>query len=259
MKKVENLVIGGTLAALEFAFREGFPVFYDKLEVPFRLEQTKEGVNKKDVIENYAFILSLAGLNFASHLNHEYRIIKNKLVISGNRPWKKEIEFETLHDFTNKKTSQTTYKVIDFINVRSCGPHDIKELRTEDRFVKEIYFYPSQRMNSSKNFSLATHDYETVQKDIMVVSYLNAREAEKEDFSPIYSRLRLKELMKEVGIKGKKCGFTADGKQKYNSIKLEFSKREINEIEEEERNYYYSQSKNPYLNRLYKHLYGRSS
>lgn len=258
-KTVKDLVIGGNLAALEFAFREGFPVFYDKLEVPFHLEQTKEGMNKKDVIENYAFILSLAGLNFGSHLNHEYRVSKKKLFISGNKPWVKEIEFEKLHDFRNKKTSQTIYKVIDFIDVRSCGPHDIKELRTEDRFVKEIYFYPSQRMNSSKNFSLGTHNYETVQKDVMVVSYLKAREIEKEDFSPIYSRLRLKEIMKEAGIKGKKCGFRENGSQKYNPVKLEFSKREINEIEEEERNYYYSQSKNPYLNRLYKHLYGRSS
>ena len=58
-KKVKNLVIGGNLAALEFAFREGFPVFYDKLEVPFRLEQTKEGTNKKDLIQNYAFLLSI--------------------------------------------------------------------------------------------------------------------------------------------------------------------------------------------------------
>lgn len=257
--KVENLVLGGNLEALEFAFREGFPVFYEKLEIPFHLEQTKEGLNKKDVIENYAFILAIAGLNYYTSLNNEYRISKNKLFISGNKPWKKEIEFVNLHDFRNKYESSTVYKVVDYINVRSCGPHDIKQLVTNDKFVKEIYFYPSQRMNASKNFSLSTHDYETVQKDVMVVSYLKGSQIEKESFSPIYSRLKLKELMMDVGIKGKKSGFYPSGKQKYNSVKLEFFKREINEIEENERNYYYSQSKHAYLNRLFNYLYGRKA
>ena len=258
-KKISDLVVGGNLAALEFAFREGFPVIYEKLEIPFHLEQTKEGINKKDVIENYAFLLSMAGLNYHSHLMNSFRINKNKLTVSGNKPWIREVLFENLHDFREKHQSKKVYKVVDYINVRSCGPHDVRELRTEEEFVKEIYFYPSKRMNASKNFSLSTHNYETVQKDVMVVSYVKGKDLEKEDFSPIYSRLRLKEIMKEVGIKGKKSGFRENGQQKYNSIKLEFARREINEIEEEERNYYYSQSKNAYLNKLYNHLYGRNT
>ena len=258
-KKVKDLVIGGNLAALEFAFREGFPVFYDKLEAPFHLEQTKEGINKKDVIENYAFLLSLSGLNLSSHLVNSYRIEENKLTLSGKKPWVVQIEFEKIHDFNDRKEENDKIKkVIDYINIRSCGSHDIRELKTEEDFVKEIYFYPSQRANSSKKFSLMTHNYETVVKDAMVVSYLTNEQVQDEEYSPIYSRLRLLEIMKEVGIKGKRCGTKPNGKEIRASIKLEFDKREINEVEEQQRNFYYTKSKKKYLNTIFGHLYARS-
>lgn len=259
IRKINDLVIGGNLAALEFAFREGFPIFYEKLEIPFYLEQTKEGINKKDIIQNYAFLLSIAGLNLSNAPISEYRIKDNKLILSGRVPWKMEYEFNCLHDLTQQQEKTTKYKVIDYINVRSCGSHDIRELKTNSDFVKEIYFYPSQRMNSSKNFSLATHNYETVTKDAMIVSYLTKKQLDKEEYSQIYSRLRLKEIMKEAGILGKRCGTRANGKIKRNAIKLEFEKREIKEIEQTERNYYYTESKNRYLNKLFKYLYGSNS
>lgn len=257
-KKVTDLVVGGNLEALEFAFREGFHVFYETLEAPFHLDQTKQGLNKKDIVQNYAFLLSLAGLNLHTHANSEFRLGKEKLTITGKVPWITEIEYDNLHDFRKGKNKNVIYKVVDYINVRSCGNHDIRELKTEEEFVKEIYFYPSERSNKSKRFSLTTHDYESLTKDAMVVSYLNYSQIEHEDYSPIYSRLRLKEIMAEVGIKGKKCGYNPNGKQKYNPIKLEFSKREINEIEEVERQYYYTQSKQPYLQKLFSYLYGRN-
>jgi hypothetical protein len=258
INKIKNLVIGGNLQALEYAFREGFPIFYEKLEIPFHLEETKEGINKKDIIQNYAFLLSMAGLNLNSYLVAEYRLENNILFLSGKIPWKLIYQADNIIDF-RKQSEEITYKVIDYINVRSCGNHDIRELRTEENFVKEIYFYPSQRMNSSKNFSLSTHNYETVTKDVMIVSYLSKKQIEEEQYSQIYSRLKLKEIMKEVGIQGKKCGTRPNGKVKRNAIKLEFEKREINEIETIERNYYYTESKNVYLNKLYKYLYGKNS
>lgn len=256
--KVKNLVIGGNIEALEFAFREGYYIFYEKLEAPFHLDQTKNGLNKKDVIENYAFLLSLCGLNLHSHINSEFRLGKEKLTITGKVPWTIEVFFETVHDFRKAKNKNILYKVIDYINVRSCGNHDIRELKTENNFVKEIYFYPSHRSNSSKNFSLSTHDYESITKDAMIVSYLNHSQIQNEDYSSIYSRLRLKEIMQEIGIKGKKCGYHPNGKQKYNSIKLEFARREINEIEQIERQYYYTSSKNCHLQKLFGYLHGKN-
>lgn len=257
INKIDNLVVGGNLAALEFAFREGFPIFYEKLETPFHLEQTKEGLTKKDIIDNYSFLLSMAGLNLSSNMVAEYRIDNNILTISGKNPWKISYQYDNIFDFRVEEDNKI-YKVVDYINVRSCGKHDIRELRTKDEFVKEIYFYPSQRMNSSKNFSLFTHNYETITKDAMVVSYLTKKQIEDEECSQIYSRLKLKELMKESGIKGKRCGTRPDGKIKRNAIKLEFDRREVNELEEVDRNYYYTQSKDSYLNKLFGYLYGTS-
>jgi len=258
IKKIKNLVLGGNLAALEFAFKEGFPIFYEKLEVPFHLEQTKEGINKQDILQNYAFLLSMAGLNFSSILVGEYRLEENKLFIHGKKPWKQIIEFKNLYDFRVDK-KDVKYKIVDYVNVRSCGNHDIRELKTENDFVKEVYFYPSKRANSSKNFSLLTHDYEKIVKDVMIVSYLTKKESSKEEYSPMYSRLRLLELMKEIGIKGKKRGTRPNGNIIYSSIILEFASREIMQIEEEKRNYYYSTSKKKYLNKLYGYMYGRTS
>lgn len=256
-KQISDLVIGGNLKALEFAFREGFPVFYERLEVPFHLEQTKEGLSKKDIIETYAFLLSMAGLNCNSKGIESHRLEEQSIFLTGKGAWAKEITFDKLHDF--REENDSFFKVVDFINVRSCGPHDVRELKTEENFVKEIYFYPSERVNSSKNFSLSTHNYETVTKDAMVISYLQKEDLENENYSPVYSRLRLKEIMKEVGIQGKRCGKRPNGSIKRNAIKLEFEKRQINLIEKDERNYYYTESKNAYLNRLFKYFYGRKS
>lgn len=254
-KRIKNLVIGGKLEALEYAYREGFHVFYEHLETPFQLEQTSEGLNKKDIIENYAFLLSLAGLNLSNSLISSYRIEENKLFISGRKPWITEVEFQQLHDFTVEKIDNK-FKVADYINTRSCGSHDFREIKTQEEFVKEIYFYPSKRANSSKKFDLMTHNYETVTKDVIIISYLTKEQIEQEEYSPIYSRLKLLETMKEIGIKGKKCGTKPNGKEIRASIKLEFDRREINQIEKNDRNYYYNKSKNKYLNKVFGYLYG---
>lgn len=258
IKYIDDLVIGGNLAALEFAYREGFHVFYEKLETPFHLEQTNEGVNKKDIIENYAFLLSMSGLNLYSHIVAEFRLDKKKLTISGKVPWIIEYHYKNLHDFRLKNEKNTLYKVVDYINIRSCGTHDIRELRREDDFVKEIYFYPSQRSNNSKRFDALTHNYELIPKDVILVSYIKGKDLEKEEYSPIYSRLILKETMKEVGITGKSRGFEKDGTPRSRgAIKLEFANREIKEIETQERQYYYMSSKHSYLSKIFNHMYAR--
>ena len=259
IKKIENLVIGGNLEALECAFKNGYYIFYPKLETPFHLEQTKEGIAKKNILENYSFLLSCSGLNLYTPYVSEFRIKKNSLILTGKTSWQIEYQATNLLDMRKQESKKTLYKVVDYINVRSCGSHDTREIKTDDNFGKEIYFYPSKRNNSSKNFSLSTHNYETITKDAIVVSYLTKKQIEDEDYSPIYSRLRLKEVMKEVGIKGKRCGTRLNGSIKRNAIKLEFDKREILEIETHERNYYYTSSKNGYVDRLYKYLYGKNS
>lgn len=261
MKQIVNIneiVLGGNLKALEYAFKEGLPIFYDKLEVPFVFEKTKEGIDKKDIIQNYAFLLSLAGLNFHSPFVNSFSLQEKKIVIQGGNRSILEINANKVFDFRIDETDEEyIFKVIDYINVRSCGSHDLREIKTEDNFVKEIYFYPSKRANSSKNFSLYTHTYEKVVKDAMVVSYLTRKQIESEDYSPIYSRLRLKEIMKEAGIQGKKRGTRANGNIIRSSILLEFDKRQIIEKEKEERNYYSNASKNRYITKLQGYMHGR--
>ena len=257
-KTISDLVVGGSLKALEFAFREGYHIYYDRLHIPFHLEQTKEGLTKKDIIENYAFLLSLSGLNLSNPKTYSSRLQEEYIVLNAKGTASEKIYFNNLHDMSISIDEDKTYKVIDYINIRSCGHHDIKTLNTKEDFVKEIYFYPSKRVNSSKNFNLFTHDYETCVKDCMLVSYIKGKELENEDYSQIYSRLKLKEVMKEVGIMGKKSGKTKTGKINYAPIKLEFAKREIKELEEE-RNYFYTKSKNQYLNKMFNFLYGRNT
>ena len=101
VREIVDLVYGGTLEALEFAYRNGYHIFYETLERPFHLDKTKEGVTKKDVLENYAFLLSCSGLNLNCYVNEDYRLGENKITISGN-PWIIEYHFDNLHKSSEK-------------------------------------------------------------------------------------------------------------------------------------------------------------
>lgn len=256
-KAVDQLVIGGNINALEFAYYNSIPIFYDKLEIPSEDDVTKDNVSKRDLLFNYCFLLSLCGLNYSSYNITRYSLSENKLKGYGKLPWILEIEFNKLHDMSSFNLRNDVYKVIDYIDVRSAGYHKVTTIKTIHNFVSELRFYPSKRMNASKKYTPETHDYEKIAKDLMIISYLTPEELENDEYSPMYSRILAKQLMKEHGIEGRVRKKFQDGKIYRHGISLVFNKREVCKLEQHTRNYYYTSTKNKYLERLLKYLYGK--
>ncbi len=226
--KLDNIVIGANLKALQFALKKGYPILYKDLELPFDFDYIDDTLSKRDYLEYIAFLLSLAGLNFygdkIENISFENQLIK----VTGKRAWTQYIKAERIHDFTiSPQTYTGIYQVIDWIDVRSIGTHNVKELDSDDTFVKKIIFYPSQRQNKSKLFDENTTDYSQIPKDLVAISYLTKSELDEETYGEVYSRLKVKDMLKRAGLKGKKCGVSSTGKPSTAPIKLDFSKREI--------------------------------
>lgn len=263
----DNIVIGNDLKAVYFAFKEGYPIILSELRKPFNADELLNGENKKQLMEYYISLLSLAGLvPFAIKVDN-IRIEDKKVFVSGKRPWLAEITInDTIHNFLDSKVhKKTLFKVVDWIDTRSCGLHEFREINDKkDNFVKQIIFYPSYRDPEARLFDIVKSDkkYGDLTKDIQAISYLTEKQIEDPEFSPVYSRIKVKAMMLESGIIGKKKGFEnrphkkAYGQQRYKGITLQFAKREIFKIDNEEE--YDFTSKNEYINRLVDFLWKKN-
>ncbi len=251
----DDLVIGNDLEAIYFAFQEGFPIVFQELEKPHEAETMKitkpweGGNNKKIRFESLIKLLAFAGLVPFGDKVGDLRIEGNKVYVSGKLPWVAEITTKRIHNFTNKaEDKKTLYKVVDYINTKHVGPHEFKIIKDEkSKFVKEIKFCPSRKIR--------------IIKGIKALSILTKKQLESEDYSPVYSRLKVKRMMLENGIIGAKKGFKKNKgweRQRYRSIILEFVKREVSKINlEEDKVVYDYVSKNEYINKLVKLLWKR--
>ena len=243
--KYDNLVLGGSLDALYFAFKEGYPIIYKDLEKPFELDEAS-GKNKKELTEQILFLLAISNLHPFANKVEEMRVEGNKVFVSGKRPWIAEIDVGIIHDFRDIQAAK--YKVVDWVNVRSCGPHDFHIITGRSNFAKEVHFYPSQRSNETKNFYINKNpklEWKDLTKDIQIVSYLNKKQLDDEEYGPIYSRIKAKQMMKDAGIVGRKR-WLAYPKQRL-GIRLEFAKREVFKLDPVADKDYKLESKNKYI------------
>ena len=250
--KYDNLVLGGSLDALYFAFTEGYPIIYKDLEKPFELDKIGDR-NKKELVEQILFLLALSNLHPFANKVEELRVEENKVFVSGKRPWIAEIEAKTIHDFRNSQTDM--YKVVDLINVRSCGCHDFHIITGKANFVKEIHFHPSQRSLETKNFLIQKNPKLTwaeLTKDIQAIYYLNKKQLDDEEYGPVYSRIKAKQMMKDAGILGKKRWIAHPNWRL--GIRLEFAKREVFKLDSDPNKEYKLESKNEYITFLLRKL-----
>jgi len=119
-------------------------------------------------------------------------------------------------------TGDKLYQVADWINVRSGMVHEYDKIETGEPFVNSIYFYPSERIEGR-------HD----KKDLVSISYLTSEQISDINYSDTYVRFKVRDIMKGLGIKGKKNGknpnypHSSQVPYKYISLNLENDKREI--------------------------------
>jgi len=98
--------------------------------------------------------------------------------------------------------------------------HTFEHFHTGDEFVKDIYFYPTERL-----FGLHPN-----KKDLVAISYLTKKQLQIFEYSDTYARFKTTKIMKENGITGRKNGFL-NGKQIHYALKLEVNYREVRKLQ----------------------------
>ena len=255
--KVDNLVIGSGLNAIIFAYLNNYTIINNKLKYPFRFEffptgldlsflhipieekevQSQEGkkefgISKLDVYKHLLFNLSLAGL---APLSDKVVSIKlgDKSVEAITARDKFVFEFKKIFIFNDENIqnlpdvmdviNKDIYRVLDWVNIRSCTAHPYQYFVTEDDFVNEVFFYPSERMDGHhKN-----------KRDIVSVSYMSQEQIQQYDYSDTYAVFKIMKIMKDLGIRGNRNGrdMLDKTKYKYYALKLESDRREVENMQ----------------------------
>lgn len=151
----------------------------------------------------------------------------------GKKPWISEVEYQYLHDF--RDIAAKTFKVVDHIKIKNMGKHSLTLLTSKEKFVREVHFYRNRRVQMAQ-----------------AISFLTLKQLNDEDYSGVYSRLKVKKMIKDAGIRGRKRGIEkrqgfVQG-QRFIPPTAEFEKREIFKLDENKE--YYPESKHPYIIRL---------
>jgi hypothetical protein len=113
---------------------------------------------------------------------------------------------------------QKKYKVYDWFDVRSGMKHPYDFIEDDTEFVKEILFYPTDRVDGNQ-----------VYKDAVSISYLTEKQITSFEYSDINARFKTLKMMKGVGIRGARNGrdMLDKTRYKYYAVRLENSHREL--------------------------------
>ena len=239
----DEIVVGSSLRALLFSALNDFPVFFTVPEKPHRFEhfdtsvdlsswglhnkpqlwetpdgEKQTGQNKIALWEHVFFVLGLKGLTPFSSMCNSLRLDNNSLTGYSEYAKLRTIEFGVCHYFDEHGTynllpaenKPKTYRVYDRFAFIRGGKHKYDFIERDDHLCKEIWFYPSPRL-----------DGETLIKDACVLSILSDDQIDDFDFSETLVRLTAIQKMKEIGLRGPKNGHQADGSQRYRSFKAQ--------------------------------------
>jgi len=223
-----KVVIGGNLSSFLYSYTYGLPLVINELAPPHRFEEIDER-SQLELWKKLYFLLSLSGLNLTGDKTQQVRIKENNqlsVTLSGANLLK--INFDELVLFNNENINglpppikeTKKFLVLDWMITRSCMEHTFEHFHTEDEFVKDIYFYPTERLSG----------LHPNKKDLAAISYLTKEQLQDFEYSDTYARFKTTKIMKENGITGRKNGFLND-KQVHYALKLEVHRREVRKIQ----------------------------
>jgi|TARA_R110000824_G_scaffold40985_6_gene122343 hypothetical protein len=256
----KEIIIGGGLSAVLYAYctdsvllrsADDGPPPFDFFEADvdlsaFHITSSKFGLSsnsdykligapKRDLWERLSFMKSISGgIPFTDKVTAIRIDRETKVVTVSSAGASNNLEYDKLRIFDDKdlhgvadlqiiSTSYENkkYKVFDWFDVRSGCRHKFDYISTEDDFVRELYFYPSDRVDGN-------HDL----KDLVTVSYLDRQQLDSIEYSDTYARLKTRSIMKANGIRGTRNGRDTKNpeKFKYYAIRLESASREVYEI-----------------------------
>jgi len=220
------VVIGGSLNALLFSYFSDSPILIVEPRLPFEFDEAQEDYSflgfeeaspKLINVWNRLYILlSMAGNLLSPFEIQNWRLEEDELVFIT--PQNKKIVTKcNQHLLFDKETGQ--YKVYDWFDMTSGGRHDRETLEDHDSdFVSKVIFFPSKRAYIQRT------------KHAVTVSKLSEEELNSVEFSEGITRLKALDMMKAVGMRGKKNGVNKKGKPQYYALKIQHSFREINPI-----------------------------
>jgi len=251
----DELVIGSGLNALAYSYLNSKPLVLNGVKKPFffesfppgldlahlfyknierNLKGFKEdkqiGASKSELWKRLLFMHSLSGLSPLSSHAASIRIDnKNSIKIMTQDFKSVSMKFNKLRVFDDENIlglEQPTkeikrYKVIDWIDVKSGMVHPYDFMKSSIDFVREVYFYPSERIDGKSN-----------KKDLVSVSYLNEQQLNDHDFSDTMARFKIQKMMKRAGIKGARNGkdILRPEQYKYYALNIKPRKRELRKL-----------------------------
>ena len=255
---VDNLVVGSGLNAIVFAYLNNYTLINNEYKQPFRFDcfspafdlsllyvsskektlqtrtgEKKFGMPKTNVCKHLLFSLSLAGLNPLSDKVSSIKIKEDNTLNVATERGTFVFQYEKLFVFDDVNVTglpermgvvnEGLYKVIDWINIRSCTTHPYDYFETKDDFVNEVFFYPSDRIDG----------YHARIKDIVSVSYLTEKQMRDHNYSDTYVIFKVLNMMKEAGIRGRRNGrdMLDKTKYKYYALKIITDRREAISLE----------------------------
>ena len=115
--------------------------------------------------------------------------------------------------------NEKMFKVLDWVDVTCCTTHPYQYFETNDNFVREVFFYPTERVDG----------YQPNRKDLVSVSYLSEKQLRDYEYSDTYAKFKILDIMKETGIRGRRNGRDPKNKEKYKyyALKIESQRREV--------------------------------
>ncbi len=232
----DNIVIGGGINAKLYAYYNNFPCIYRGFDDPFRFDVFKEGLsvfetqNLLQTQEKLNFILGVSGLLPMGNKSQSLNIRDNLLKVSTNNSRLGRFEFDKLIIFNDtgvyglppiKRKEIGKSRVLDWFDVRSGMEHDHDMFKTEDDFVRQVIFYPSDRFGNQASGR--------IRKDLVAVSFLDKEQINDFEYSDTMARFKILQMMKDAGIRGARNGRDVNNPEvyRYYSPKIEATQREI--------------------------------
>jgi len=237
----KQLVVGSSLNAVLYSFVHSIPLIFKRRSKPAVFETFEEGLihsahpslsalldlsrSKREIWTKLIFALNASGLLLTNNHLNTIRVDEDKYEVVVITPHARTYKygFERVYVFDDELIKglpapikrHDRFRVLDWINVRACGPHPLKIITTPDDFVKEIHFISFRRTVRPEN--------------IVALSYLIPEQLKNFDFSDTMAKFKVHELMAKNGIKGPRNGRSTDDptKFKYYAIKIETAYRKV--------------------------------
>lgn len=255
-RQCNQLVIGSGLSAIVYAYLndalyvnnnpDHSPFLFDCFEPDFPLgmfgveamsrtlktnhKDKKVGYSKAALRQRLSFVLSLAGNAPLGSKVSSIRINSEedvaRIITADNAAleykYKRAVIFDPrgIQGITPEPDiEEELFRIEDYFDMRSGGKHSFDYVSTGDKFVNEIFFYPSPRMTTVKSKI----------KDLVAVSYMTREQLNDIDYSDVAARFKILKILKDLGLRGARNGRDPKNpdRYKYYAVRIEARKREV--------------------------------